>query len=208
MLGVQMLVLIRDGESYKVMIVQRSSTVAIAPEYYQLVPAGAFEVFADNTSEYAEHEVLDNLSPGAAVFREYIEEILGEPEYDGHGHGGVGEALFGDAHLHDIYKLLNEKKATFRFLGSVADLTYLRHLLSFLLVIVDPEYRINTQFRGNDEAKSSAFVNGITIDNFESVDKLWDNLYGPSAGMWALFKQLLDKDDELKAMLKTEQLIR
>lgn len=203
MLAVQMLVLIRNGDSFKVMIVQRSNTVAVAPGDYQMVPAGAFEIFNNKRPEYAEHEVISNLSPGAAVFREFLEEIIGESDCDGHGPGGVNEMLTSNKELQKIFTLLDNKEAAFRFLGVVADLTYLRHYLSFVLVISNLDYCKNTVFRGNDEAMNNAFLyNEATINTIENNNELWDNLFPPSAGMWALFKQLIDnKDEELLKLL-------
>lgn len=197
MLAVQMLVLIRKGNSFKVMIVQRSNIVAVAPGDYQMVPAGAFEIFNNNAPEYAEHVINNNLSPGAAVFREYLEEILGNPNANGFGPGGV-DVLLGNADLQKVYKLLDEKKAAFRFLGIVADLVYLRDYLSFVLLISDPKYYEYDKFLGNEEAMNNEFVRNVTIDNIEegNYDWIWDNLFGPSAGMWELFKQLIDNNDE------------
>ena len=205
MFAVQMLVLIREGNSFKVMIFQRSKTVAVAPGDYQMVPAGAFEIFNNNKPEYAKHDIIANLSPGTSVFREYLEEIIGEKGCEGNGPGGVSTILTKNKELQKVFELLDNKKAAFRFLGVVADLVYLRDYLSFVLVIADPEYARNTLFLGNDEAMNNQFVANVTLDNIEmdSDEWSWDNLFGPSAGMWALFKQQVkNNDEELTHLLK------
>ncbi|WP_026511583.1 hypothetical protein [Butyrivibrio sp. LC3010] len=188
LLSVQMLVLIKNDDNYDIKIIQRSKEVAVAPERFQLVPSGGFEILNDSVSGYSKYEVEDNYSAGCAVFREYLEEIFGIEEFEGRGVGSVNEALMKDFRIQKINQLIKEGKADFSFLGSVIDLAGLRHELSFVLVIYDDEYNNQNQFMGNEECKNRNFISGVTLKNFEKRDDIWENLHGPSAAMWMLFK--------------------
>lgn len=189
LLSVQMLVLIKNGDDYDIKIIQRSKEVAVAPERFQLVPSGGFEILNDSISGFSKYEIEDNYSAGCAVFREYLEEIFGIEEFEGKGVGSVNEALMKDDRILAINRLIKEKKADFSFLGSVIDLAGLRHELSFVLVIHDDEYNTNNKFFGNEECKNRIFISGVSFNNFEERDDIWENLHGPSAAMWMLFKQ-------------------
>ena len=198
LLSVQMLVLMKEKvkseneeikkEKYKIFLIQRSETVAIAPGYYQFVPSGGFEVFNDCPQGYCEEGIRDNLSAGCAVFREYLEEIFGEKDFEGEGQGNVNEILMNNPHIIEINRMLADRTAQFEFLGSVVDLTVLRHELSFALVIDDPAY-VKKMFPGNTEATGYQFVNDVYLDNFEDRTDIWDNLHWSSAAMWKLFTE-------------------
>ncbi|MBP5591638.1 hypothetical protein J6Y50_07285 [bacterium] len=198
LLSVQMLVLMKENvknengeiikKRYKILLIQRSETVAIAPGYYQFVPSGGFEVFCDCPQGYSAEGIRDNLSAGCAVFREYMEEILGEKEFEGEGRGHVNEILMNNPRIAEINKMLADGTAQFEFLGSVVDLTVLRHELSFALVIDDPAY-VKKMFPGNTEAAGYQFVNDVYLDNFEKKENIWNNLHWSSAAMWKLFTE-------------------
>ena len=189
LLSVQMLVLLKNGDDYNIKIIQRSISVAIDPGRFQVVPSGGFEVFNDSVAGYSTFEIKDNYSPGMAVFREYLEEIFGEEEFEGKGTGSVSEILLKNPRIREIEKMLLEEKAEFLFLGSVMDLRFLRQELSFVLVIHDENYDRENQFLGNDESSNQQFVPNISISNFENEKEVWRKLHGPSAAMWELFKK-------------------
>lgn len=188
LLSVQMLVLMKYQDDYCISIIQRSENVAVAPGIFQLVPSGGFEILNDSMNGYSKYEIEANYSPGLAIFREYIEEIFGESEFEGTGKGSVNEALLKDKHICKIEEMLKSGQAQFEFLGSVMDLAGLRHELSFVLVIKDDEYS-QQKFYGNDEGVNSAFIPDVTLSNFEKRDDIWSNLHRPSAAMWSLFKE-------------------
>lgn len=188
LLSVQMLVLLRNGNDYDIKIIQRSKDVAVAPDRYQFVPSGGFEILNDSTNGYTDFEIKDNYSAGCAVFREYLEELFGMEEFEGKGNGSVNEALLKEERILTINRLIKEKKADFCFLGSVMDLAGLRHELSFLFVVHDEEYNVNNKFLGNEESKSKSFISEVTLSNFDEQNLIWENLHGPSAAMWMLFK--------------------
>lgn len=109
-------------------------------------------------------------------------------EFEGKGNGSVNEALLKEERILTINRLIKEKKADFCFLGSVMDLAGLRHELSFLFVVHDEEYNVNNKFLGNEESKSKSFISEVTLSNFDEQNLIWENLHGPSAAMWMLFK--------------------
>ena len=188
LLSVQMIVLMRKGKDYYISIIQRSKNVALAPGIFQLVPSGGFEILNDSLNGYSKYEIESNYSLGCAIFREYIEEIFGEPEFEGRGKGSVNEALLKDSHICKIEEMLKNGKAQFEFLGSVMGLAGLRHELSFALVIKDEEYSFQ-KFYGNEESVNRTFVSDVTLSDFEDRSDIWSSLHGPSAAMWTLFKE-------------------
>lgn len=189
LLSVQMIVLMKEENTYNIKIIQRSDEVAISPGKYQIVPAGGFEILNDSKNGYTKAEIIENSSPGCAVFREYLEEIFGKSEFEGHGIGSVNEALMKDEEIIHINKLIKEGKAHFGFLGCIVDLILLRHELSFYLVIDDEDYSLRHKFIGNDEIKNHAFIPGVNIDNFDNNKEIWDDLLGPGAAIWKMFKE-------------------
>ena len=208
LLGVQMLVLMKEKseneerERYKLFLIRRSNSVAVAPGYYQFVPSGGFEVFCDCPQGYSKGGIRDNLSAGCAVFREYVEEIFGEKEFEGEGRGHVNEILMKNPRIKEINNMLKKGNAVFEFLGSVVDLTVLRHELSFALVIDDPDY-LKNNFKGNAEAANYRFIDDVYLDNFEQKTDIWDNLHCSSAAMWKLFTE-----SELYEKLKKDEITK
>lgn len=188
LLGVQMLVLIKHGSDYDIKVIQRSKNVAVAPECFQLVPSGGFEIMSNSNFPCSKDEIEDNYSVGCAVFREYLEEIFGIDEFKGNEIDSVNEALLKDERILAVNKLIKEKKADFCFLGSTLNLAGLRHELSFLLVIYDEKYNESNTFLGNEECKNKNFISNVTVSNFEEREDIWNNLHGPSGAMWMLFK--------------------
>ena len=126
----------------------------------------------------------------------YVEEIFGEKEFQGEGEGHISDILTRDPHIQKIEQMLESGDASFEFLGSVVDLTVLRHELSFVLVIKNPDY-LENNFRGNTEAANYKFIDNVYFDDFETRKDIWNNLHWSSAAMWKLFSQT-DLYQELK----------
>ena len=190
LLSVQMLFVTKSKQTgiYEVKIAQRSSKVAISPNIYQFIPAGGFEILNDSEDDkYDDKELAENFSPGCAVFREFLEELFSEPEFEGSGTGSVAERVLNDSRIRKINEMLKDGRASMQFLGSVMDLCGLRHELSFVLVIHDEDYS-DIQFIGNEECKKGRVIS-IPIDEFDADTTIWKNIHGPSAVMWGLFKQ-------------------
>ena len=101
----------KENDTYNIKLIQRSDNVAISPGKYQIVPAGGFEILNDSSNGYTPHEILENSSSSCAVFREYLEEIFGRNEFEGHGVGSVNEVLMKDEEIYTIFdtkKILNK----------------------------------------------------------------------------------------------------
>ena len=189
LLSVQMIVVMKEDDSYNIKIIQRSDNVAVSPSKYQIVPAGGFEILNDSENGYSKSEIVENSSAGCAVFREYLEEIFGKKEFEGCGIGSVNEALMKDEEIILINQLIKEGKAHFGFLGCIADLILLRHELSFYLVIDDEEYSRRRKFMGNEEIKNHAFISGVNVLNFDEKTEIWEDLLAPGAAIWKMFKE-------------------
>lgn len=189
LLSVQMLVVVKSRRThdYEVKIIQRSNDVVIKPGIYQFIPSGGFEILNDSDDNvYDDLELVENFSPGCAIFREYLEELFNVPEFEGGGTGSIEERLLKDPRITTIERMLKEGKAELQFLGSVIDLAGLRHELSFVLVIHDEAYS-EAQFLANEESKKGAIYN-IPIQQFNKNVAIWKKLHGPSAAMWHLFQ--------------------
>ncbi len=192
LISVQMLVLIKDGrdQQYKLQIIERSNDVAIQSNIYQCIPAGGLDVMRESEDgSYLPGTLKSNFSVGCAVFREFLEELFNCKEYEAPTEGSLSETLLADKRIKQIEKLIRDGKAIFQFLGSTTNLAGLRQELSFLFIVDDEDAYWGAPFKVNGECKKGGFLEGITIDNFESQKEIWNNLHGPSAAMWYLFKK-------------------
>lgn len=197
LLSVQMLVVIKSksGE-YEVKMIQRSQNVSIAPGEYQFVPCGYFEIFNDSDDGcYNEDELKENLSPGYAVFREYLEELFQEKDFEGGGIGSVSDRIPKDRRISKISEMLDNKKASLIFLGSALNLRILCHFLSFALIIEEDSYTEN-QFIGNEEVrKGIIFSRSINrLNNYEN----WEKMNACSTALWYLFTKTKEYEDIIK----------
>lgn len=189
LLSVQMLVIIKSKRTgnYEVKIIQRSNNVAIKPGVYQFIPSGGFEILNDSDDGvYDDIELVENFSPGCAIFREFLEELFNAPEYEGGGTGSIEERLLKDERIRVVEKMLADGNAELHFLGSVIDLAGLRHELSFAFVIHDEDYSEN-QFVANEECKKG-IVRSYSIQEFDKISTIWKNIHAPSAAMWFMFQ--------------------
>ena len=186
LLGVQMLVISKSEQSgqYNVVLAERSEDVAIKPNVFQFVPSGGFEVTKEDNIYYKEDFVSD-FSAGCAVFREYLEELFNDRECRSRD-GETCERLLKDKRICEINQLIQEQKAHLQFLGTVISLDGLRHELSFVLVIDDPEYA-RDRFKENHECKKGK-IDNVPVSSFEADSHIWENLHGGSAAMWQMFK--------------------
>lgn len=194
LIGLQMLVLIKSNrnQKYRVLIGQRSNTTAMVSGLYEIPPAGGYEVLGDNEDGIYEEnqDIIENFSPGCAIFREYLEELFNKSEFDGTGNGGITDLLLNDPRIQKVESLIQSGQAIFQFLGCSIDLLLLRPNLDFVLIINDEDYS-RTQFITNEEYKKGRLLNGITVNNFDHEDHhyIWETHHGPSAGLWYLFKK-------------------
>jgi hypothetical protein len=153
LLSVQMLVVYYNGdtEDYHTLIIQRSEDVAIKPNYWQLIPAGGFEIFEKEETTNP-HIIEENFNIELALFRELIEEAFDGQDFQHNHSGEVNDIINKHKDVIQIKEWLKSGKATLEFLGNVIDLVSLRSELSFLLVIDDAEFG-NNRFKINHEGK-------------------------------------------------------
>lgn len=156
LISVQALVIFKDYRdpshvNWKAIVAQRSDNVAIKPGLWQIHPAGGFEVFGHENDDL-DLQLEQGFDVRTALLREYAEEIHRVQEFsfcDGRESGSI----LSEPHVAHLLQLIHTNNASIDFLGIVTDLTILRHELSFLIVIDDPEYsRYETS--GSSEARS------------------------------------------------------
>ena len=88
--------------------------------------------------------------------------------------------------------MLVNKTADLHFLGSLIDLTTLRHELSFVFVLHEDIFS-ETQLIPNDECNRRR-VYGYPVRDFDDMDtkiyrSIWDKIHIPSAAMWHMFRK-------------------
>ena len=152
LLGVQLIVVIKDHEDhqYKILTIKRSDNVAARPGFFQFIPSGGFEIYGDE-GKCKKYELIENFSVAHAVFREYIEEIYGNEDFESGKDGGIINDVRNNEKIDKIIKMIEiEKTAHFEFLGSIVGLVDLRNELSFVLIIKDENYS-KEKFKPNFE---------------------------------------------------------
>lgn len=181
LLSVQMLVVFKDkNNTYRALMIKRSKNVAIKPNYWQLIPAGGFEIFEreDTTSKLV---IKQNFNIELALFRELIEEAFNGADFEDNESGNEFEVINKHKDVIYIKELLKKKDAHLEFIGNVVDLVSLRPELSFLLVVDNPEFA-DMNFKKNHEGKD---LQVIKVN--EIPDLLEDGLlYPSSAGLLKL----------------------
>ena len=156
LISVQALVIYKDYKDpdnvlWKAIVAQRQKDVAIKPGLWQIHPAGGFEVYGNEDDDLT-LQLRQGFDVRTALFREYAEEIYGIDEFSFRGDGRDSGSILSEQHISHLIRLIHAGNASMDFLGIVTDLTVLRHELSFLIVIDDPEYS-QYQIRGSSEAK-------------------------------------------------------
>lgn len=144
LISVQALVIYKDYKSpndvkWKAIVAQRGKNVAIKPELWQIHPAGGFEVYGDQ-DDHLDLHLTQGFDVSMALLREYAEEIYRAEELDFRSDGRDSGSVLSEPHVEHLVRLIHANKASIDFLGVITDLTVLRHELSFLIVIDDPEY--------------------------------------------------------------------
>jgi len=187
MLSVQLIIIMKDHEDkqYKVLVIRRSEDVSLRPGYYQFVPAGGFEGFAEY-SENLDRIVIDGyFDVGLAIFREYLEELCGQNEFeDGIDIGESRRRIKNDEAVQKIIEMIEAGTAHLEFLGSEVQLDILRNDLSFVLRIDDEKYSEN-EFKSNHEGDKSHRVQRYPIKDIEKTLDV-EKLNPPSAGLFYL----------------------
>lgn len=182
LLSIQMLVVYYDDDSdnYKVLVFQRSKDVAIKPNYWQLIPAGGFEIFEkeETTNSYI---IKQNFNIELVLFRELIEEAFDGEDFQYNKHGDIKEVINNHKDVVQIKEWLKNGEAELEFIGNVVDLVSLRSELSFVLVVDNPEFG-KKNFKINHEGKDlqTILINELPHMLTEEL------LYPSSAGLLKL----------------------
>ena len=163
LLGVQVFVLIKNYTGkYDVLRIRRSENVAAKPGFLQFIPSGGFEAMNDCVDYDSQ---WDNYSLSKIIFRELLEECFGQDEDDNkiNGNNISPDKIYGNTYVKEIInKLRNQNDGSkIQLLGSAMSLVGLRHELSFILKIDDPEF--STAFIGNYETKTAIHLVDIEL---------------------------------------------
>jgi len=155
LLGVQIFVMVKNHSGkYDTLRIRRSENVAAKPGFLQFIPSGGFEAMNDCTDYDAQ---WDNYSITRAVFREMLEECFGQDEDDKKavGNNVSPNKIYSNPYVKEIMKRISDPEdgTTMQLLGSSMSLVGLRHELSFVLKIDDPE--LSSAFISNYESKTA-----------------------------------------------------
>lgn len=156
LLGVQMLVLVKNyAGSYDALRIRRSVDVVAKPGFLQFIPSGGFEAMNDCVDFDSQ---WDNYSIVKAVFRELLEECFGQDEDDKKASGNniSPDRIYSNSHIKELVNMLTNsknQKASMQLLGSCMSLVGLRHELSFILKVDEPDFA--SMLIGNYESKSA-----------------------------------------------------
>lgn len=188
LLGVQIFVVIKNHQGkYDTLRIRRSVEVAAKPGFLQFIPSGGFEAMNDCVDFDAQ---WDNYSITKAVFRELLEECFGQDEDDkkAAGNNVSPDKIYGNKYIKEIIKKLEDREdgSQMQLLGTSMSLVGLRHELSFILKIDDPE--MSTAFIANYESKTA--IHMIDINWLEKQEFWMENdlkkLNCTSAGLFEL----------------------
>jgi hypothetical protein len=165
LLGVQMFVLVKNNSgSYDALRIRRSTDVAAKPGFLQFIPSGGFEAMNDCIDFDAQ---WDNYSISKAVFRELLEECFGQDEDDKltSGNNISPERIYHNTCIKQLLQMLNENNppARMSLLGTTMSLVSLRHELSFILCVDNPDFA--AKLIGNYESKTAIHL--VDIHNLE-----------------------------------------
>jgi hypothetical protein len=183
LLSVQMMIVFWDEKfkCFRVPIIKRSDKVTLKPNYWQIVPAGGFEIF-EKEGISNEQIIEENFDIKLALYRELLEELYNGRDFEDNEKGIDGNsAIYQNPIIQNLKKLIKDGAAKIEFLGNTTDLTTLRPELSFLLVVTDKDFARNA-FIQNFEGD---LIKTIKLDGLEKMFKN-DLLYPSSAGLLKL----------------------
>ena len=155
--SVQCIVVFMDynTKEFKTLLMKRStdpSRVSSKLGYYQLLPAGGFELYEKELIHSVEM-IKENYSLRKAIFREYLEEVFNDEDFKGINsstNSQTTDKILNHEKVIKILDLIEKKKAGFELLGVGVDLVSLRHEISFVLKIDDVSFS-REDFCPNDE---------------------------------------------------------
>lgn len=188
-------------DDYALAVATRSKQVACYPGYLGIVPSGGFELY-ELESKQTPLVIKKNFSILAALFREYIEEIFGDENFDKPTGNDDLKRLYRNPHVQEIRRQIG-KTCFFEFLGVTVDVISLRPTFAFVLRIDDPKFLYENEIKKNQENIDVRF---ISLNDFEESvveSECSSPLMAESAGVYRLLKmnhlfqetrQHMDKD--------------
>ena len=191
LIGVQAFLVFKDyshseNPEWKVIIIKRSEDVAIKPGYFQFIPSGGFEAFAQqglNDSWVLKNEF--NLEK--AIYRELAEEVYGKEECQHNENGYDSDSIIFDQQIIALVRqAIAKQTASFDCVGIVIDLVTLRAEMSFLIIIDEPQFSSQARL-GSIE---SSLISSIRISEIQS--RIADSPLNPSSA--GLFKLVIDSN--------------
>ncbi len=181
LISVQGLIIYKDTRSggddgWKIVVAQRSSNVTLRPNLWQFQPAGGFEVFG---REGEENEILlkQGFDIRTALLREYAEELFRVDEFQHKSDSRDATSVLSEENVARLIGMIKKGTAHMEFIGTVVELAFLRHEMTFLIVIDDEEY-CKHGFKGSDESKEIISMSPKDVRNYLSGG----NLHSSSAG--------------------------
>lgn len=185
-------------ESYKTLLIRRSedpSLVSAKLGFFQFVPAGGFEIY-DKDGPQTKEIIESNYSLTMAVFREYLEEAFNLKEFESEDSTSNRDPLsiiLSHPEYIRIQKSISKRLATMHLLGVCVDLVSLRHEVSFVLKIDDPDFS-GERFNPNYEykrGKEKVYRPFDSVDELLSSDVNSHKVHHSSAALYSLVKEWL-----------------
>ena len=185
LLSVQGLVLFYDDRrkecpGWRVVLARRSDRVLVKPGFLQFQPSGGFEVYGSQKDESVSL-LKQGFDVADALLREYAEELFDAEDLQENKEGRDPNAIRSHKFVSPLLEAVDKGTATIEYLGTIVDLTILRHELSFLIMIRD-SFFCRSALIGSWEARniSSPLVGDLPSALREG------QLHGSSAGLLQL----------------------
>ncbi len=185
LLSVQAIVIYQDTRGvgqpvWRVVLAKRSQDVIVKPGFFQFQPAGGFEVFGSEDDD-ADFLVRQGFDVGDALLREYAEELFDVTEFRLNPQGRDPRSIRSHQIVRQLVEAVRKNTAWIEFVGTIVDLTVLRHELSFVILIQD-NFFCNSELLGSWEAKN------MTSPQAENLREILSGgvLHGGSAGLLQL----------------------
>lgn len=180
----------KEGDpSWSIALGRRSTNVATFPGYWSIVPSGSFEmsekmVIPKNKNNPLFLKKLEkNSDIILALFREYLEEVFNESDYE-HPNGDDDiNKLKENKHIQSLKDACSSGQAKFMFLGACFNLVVLRQTFSFALIINDDSMK---QLQHNDE---NVVLEFMPLQDLQQLINAEDALMVELAGTYNLLKE-------------------
>jgi hypothetical protein len=200
LISVQGLVVYREGDEWKILVMERADKVAVASGFWQFPPAGGFEIYG--TENEKKLYINQQFDMRLALIREFLEEVYGDLDMTCENQENSGSGHEGSAGFQKVSAAIDDEKFNIHFLGVVVDLVSLRSEFSFLIVIEDASllslsYLVNDPKGGPPRIAKwkcgSSESKRIHSLSFNKVNEIFepDMLWNPSSiGLAKLFSAI------------------